>query len=103
MSYYRYHVFMCTNQREDGRKCCAQGGSVALRAYTKARIKALQLSGRGQIRINSAGCLDRCGLGPVMVIYPEETWYHYKNEADIDEIIEQHLQKHQQVERLILK
>ena len=65
-----------------------------------AKIKKLGLSGKNNIRINTAGCLDRCGEGPVMVIYPEETWYTYVDELDIDEIIEQHLINNKVVERL---
>ncbi|VAW58291.1 Ferredoxin, 2Fe-2S [hydrothermal vent metagenome] len=102
MSYYQQHVFFCTNQRTDGRKCCEQAGASQLRAYAKAKIKSLGLSGKGQVRINTAGCLDRCGQGPVIVVYPGEVWYRYQNEADIDEIIEQHLVKNQPVKRLML-
>jgi len=102
MSYYQQHIFFCTNQRTDGRKCCEQAGASQLRAYAKAKIKSLGLSGKGQIRINTAGCLDRCGQGPVMVVYPDEIWYRYQNEADIDEIIEQHLINDQPVKRLML-
>ncbi len=102
MSYYQHHVFFCTNQRDDGRRCCEQSGASELRAYAKARIKELGLSGKGQIRINTAGCLDRCGQGPVIVVYPEEVWYRYENKQDIDEIIEQHLLKNQIVTRLKL-
>jgi len=103
MSYYQQHVFFCTNQRDDGRKCCEQAGASQLRAYAKARIKSLGKSGKGQVRVNTAGCLDRCGQGPVIVVYPDETWYHYQNEADIDEIIEQHLINGKKVQRLILE
>ena len=52
------------------------------------------------MRINQAGCLDRCELGPVLVIYPEETWYTYVDESDIDEIVEEHLVHGRVVERL---
>jgi len=103
MSYYQQHVFFCTNQRDDGRKCCEQAGASQLRAYAKAKIKSLGKSGKGQVRVNTAGCLDRCGQGPVIVVYPEETWYHYQNEADVDEIIEQHLINGKKVQRLILE
>ena len=102
MSYYKQHVFFCTNQRDDGRKCCEQGNATELRAYAKAKIKSLGLSGKGQVRVNTAGCLDRCGQGPVIVVYPNETWYRYESEADIDEIIEKHLIKDEIVSRLLL-
>ncbi len=102
MSYYRYHVFFCTNIRGNGRKCCEQAGAQKLRDYAKAKIKALKLSGKGRVRVNTAGCLDRCGSGPVIVVYPDEVWYHYQNEADIDEIVERHLVNHEKIARLML-
>lgn len=104
MSYYRQHLFFCTNLRPDGaeRPSCGQCGSARLRAYAKARIKELGLAGPGQVRANLAGCLDRCEEGPVLVVYPEEVWYTYVDEADLDEIIESHLQNGQPVNRLRL-
>ena len=62
-----------------------------LQAYAKKRIKQLKLSGQGRVRINKAGCLDRCDEGPIIVVYPEEVWYTYQTEADIDEIIDSHI------------
>lgn len=100
MSYYRHHVFFCTNKREDGSTCCANRGSQTLREYAKARVKALGLAGSGQVRVNVAGCLDRCEEGPVIVVYPDETWYTYVDKEDIDEIIDQHLVHGRVVERL---
>lgn len=103
MSYYKHHVFFCTNQRDDGRRCCEHAGASELRGYAKARIKELGLSGQGQIRINTAGCLDRCGMGPVIVVYPEEIWYQYQSRQDIDEIIDSHLLNNQIVTRLLIE
>jgi len=65
----------------------------------KRRTKELGIEGA---RINTAGCLDRCELGPCIVIYPEGVWYAPKNEADIDEILTTHLKNHGRVERLLL-
>lgn len=65
----------------------------------KARIKEL---GIARTRVNTAGCLDRCELGPTMVIYPEGVWYSCKSKADIDEVITTHLQGGKVVERLRL-
>jgi (2Fe-2S) ferredoxin len=100
MSYYQYHVFFCTNQREGGAKCCNNFCSQELRGYAKQRIKSLKLNGEKKIRINTAGCLDRCEQGPVIVIYPDEIWYTYIDKDDIDEIIDEHLIKGNIVERL---
>jgi (2Fe-2S) ferredoxin len=71
-----------------------------MRDYAKKRVKELKLSGPGKVRINAAGCLDRCEEGPVVVVYPEEVWYTYVDKADIDEIIDEHLVKGRVVERL---
>lgn len=101
MSYYRYHVFFCTNRREQG-GCCQDFNAQAMRDYAKQRVKDLGLAGPGGVRINSAGCLDRCAQGPVIVVYPQETWYSYVDRDDIDEIIDSHLCRGQVVERLQL-
>jgi (2Fe-2S) ferredoxin len=68
--------------------------------YMKDKVKALGMAGEGQVRVNKAGCLGRCDAGPVMVIYPEETWYTFVDQEDIDEIVEQHLVQGHIVERL---
>ncbi|HMX16555.1 MAG TPA: NAD(P)H-dependent oxidoreductase subunit E [Rhodocyclaceae bacterium] len=100
MSHFRHHVFFCTNRRPAGEACCAEHGAEDLRAYAKDRIKALGLSGAGKVRINSAGCLDRCEQGPVLVVYPEAVWYTYVDREDIDEIIDAHLVGGKVVDRL---
>ena len=98
--HFQRHVFFCCNQRSDGTACCADRGASALRDYCKKRVKQLGLSGKGRVRINQAGCLDRCELGPVAVVYPEGVWYRYANQADVDEIIERHLVAGEPVARL---
>ncbi|TDY04266.1 (2Fe-2S) ferredoxin domain-containing protein [Thiohalophilus thiocyanatoxydans] len=100
MSFYKHHVFFCVNQREEGETCCANCGAQQMRDYAKQRVKDLGLHGKGEIRINNAGCLDRCEEGPVIVVYPDETWYTYVDEEDIDEIIEEHLLNGRVVDRL---
>ena len=102
MSYYKFHTFVCTNNRTDGRQSCAQHNAQEMRDYMKKRSKELGLAGCGEVRINSAGCLNRCELGPVLVIYPDETWYTFVDKDDIDEIIDEHLTKGNVVERLLV-
>ena len=100
MSYYQYHVFVCTNERMDGSQSCAQCNAQQARDYMKQKCKTLGIHGAEKARVNTAGCLDRCSEGPVMVIYPEETWYTYVDNEDLDEIIEKHLIQGEIVERL---
>ena len=100
MSYFSHHVFFCTNQREDGRQSCNQCNASAARDYVKKRCREVGISGAGQVRINTAGCLDRCEFGPVIVIYPEAIWYTYVDQQDLDEIIDEHLLNGRVVDRL---
>jgi len=99
--YFQAHVFVCCNRRPDEHKrgSCAARGSEGLRDYMKARAKELGLSG---VRVNMAGCLDRCEFGPTMVIYPEGIWYKIETKADIDEVLEVHLRQKGRVGRLML-
>ncbi len=100
--FYDAHVFCCTNRRPDGhpRGSCAAAGSEKLRDYMKARAKELGLKG---VRINSAGCLDRCELGPCVVIYPEGIWYKVTSTEDVDRILTGHLQAGGRVPDLMLQ
>ena len=100
--FYKAHVFVCTNEREPGhpRGCCKEKGSVDLRDYMKAKAKELGIK---NVRINNAGCLDRCELGPNMVIYPEGVWYRATNFEEVDEVLQKHLIEGGRVERLMLK
>ncbi|MGD9591584.1 MAG: ferredoxin [Candidatus Berkiella sp.] len=102
MPYYQFHLFFCNNLRASGKRCCGASGANELRDYAKKRLKQLGLHQVGKCRANTCSCLDRCQQGPVLVIYPEGVWYHYESTQDIDEIIEQHVQKGQKVTRLLL-
>ena len=102
MSYYKHHMFICLNQRSNGENCCAQYDAQAAFDHCKQRVKAEGLAGPGGVRVNKAGCLDRCAGGPVAVVYPEGTWYSFVDQADIDEIVESHLKNGQVVQRLVL-
>ena len=101
-SYYQRHIFFCLNQRDNGENSCSQHGAQAGFEHCKKRVKSEQLAGPGGIRVNKAGCLDRCAGGPVAVVYPEAVWYSYVDEHDIDEIVDSHLKGGQVVDRLLL-
>ena len=101
-NFYQYHVFFCLNQRENNEACCADKGAEAAFDHMKSRVKKLKLNGEGKVRINRSGCLDRCELGPIMVVYPQAVWYTFVDNDDIDEIIESHLVNGKVVERLLV-
>jgi len=102
MAYFQRHVFFCLNERPAPDACCASRDSAQMQAYAKERVKKLGLSGQGKVRINKAGCLDRCEEGPCLVVYPEAVWYTYVDQRDIDEIVDSHLVGGRVVERLRL-
>lgn len=102
MSYYKHHLFFCLNQRANGQACCADHAAQDAFDHCKARVKSLGLAGPGGVRVNKAGCLDRCAGGPVAVVYPEGVWYSFVDQADVDEIIDSHLVGGQPVKRLML-
>ena len=102
MSYFQRHIFFCLNERANGEASCSQHAPEAAFAHCKARVKALDLAGPGGVRVNKAGCLDRCAGGPVAVVYPDAVWYTYVDQSDIDEIVDRHLAKGEVVERLQL-
>jgi (2Fe-2S) ferredoxin len=99
-SYYERHIFFCLNERPDGQPCCARQGAQEAFDHCKALVKQAGLAGPGKVRVNKAGCLDRCAAGPVAVVYPEGVWYSYVDATDIAEIVESHLRNGQVVERL---
>ena len=99
--YFQAHVFICCNRRPDGHKrgSCAAAGSEALRDYMKVRAKELGLA---DVRVNMAGCLDRCEHGPTMVIYPEGVWYGIRTTSDVDAVLEAHLVRGERASELML-
>jgi (2Fe-2S) ferredoxin len=101
-SYYKHHIFFCLNQRDNGEACCRDHAAQEGFDRCKSRVKAAGLNGPGGVRVNKAGCLDRCAGGPVAVVYPQGVWYTYVDADDIDEIVESHLVGGKVVERLLL-
>ena len=101
-SYYERHIFFCLNERKNGEASCSQHHAQEGYERCKAQVKAQGLAGPGRVRVNHAGCMNRCAAGPVAVVYPEAVWYSYVDEHDIDEIVESHLKNGTVVERLLV-
>ncbi len=100
--YYKNNVFFSLNQRDNGQACCAAQGAEAAFDYCKSKVKDQGLAGAGKVRVNRAGCLDRCAGGPVMVVYPQGVWYTFVDQNDMDEIIQEHFIHDRPVPRLML-
>lgn len=101
-SYYARHIFFCLNERKNGEDCCARHAAQEGFDHCKNLIKAAGLSGPGMVRVNKAGCFDRCAAGPVALVYPEAVWYTFVDRQDIEEIVESHLKRGQVVQRLLI-
>ena len=99
--FYDSHIFVCTNRRPDGHKrgSCAAGGSEKIKDYMKARAKEL---GIARIRVNASACLDRCELGPCVVIYPEGVWYKVDSREAADAVLMRHVVQGGRVPELLL-
>ena len=89
----RSHVLIC------GGTGCTSSGSANLES---ALVKELAAKGiQDEIKIVKTGCFGLCALGPVMIVYPEGTFYSCVQVDDIPEIVEEHLLKGRIVERLV--
>ncbi len=103
MNFYTRHIFFCNNQRKDGKACCSQLGAKEMYRYAKDTCRDAGQMGEGKIGISESRCLGRCEHGPVAVVYPDNIWYQYIDEEDIDEIMESHIEGGDIVERLLIK
>lgn len=103
MSFYQRHIFFCNNLRADKQICCSQFGAKSMYQYAKDKCRREGLLGEGKIGISESRCLGRCQNGPVALVYPDNIWYHYIDQDDIDQIINQHLIGGRVVVRLLIK
>ena len=99
---FKKHVFVCLNERapDNPRGDCTRKGSPGLLKKLKDALRARGLD--ETIRANKAGCLDNCENGCSVVVYPEGVWYGHVTEADVAEIVDQHLVHDHPVTRLQL-
>ena len=104
MTYYRRHVFVCENRRDNGKACCAmRSASGSALKFLRNILKEKDMHRSGQVRVNRAGCFNLCQHGPVLVVYPEAVWYRYDNEDDLRQIAENHLIHGNVVTKLVLE
>lgn len=95
---YRKHVFVCTNQKPEGKPCCGDERGLALMESLRNMVKEQGL--QKEIRVQKSGCLDCCSQGPAMVVYPEGVFYGGVQPEDLGQIFEEHLLADQVVARL---
>ena len=90
---YRAHVLVC------GGTGCASSGSAKIQDTFKEQLEEKGLS--NEVAIVQTGCHGLCALGPIVVVYPEGTFYSQVTAEDVPEIVAEHLLKGRIVDRLV--
>lgn len=98
---YDKHIFVCTNQKEGGKKCCGEAFGMEMVQHLREKIKKAGLP--ISIRAQKAGCLDVCAQGPALVVYPEGVFYGDLTKEKVDEIFEKHICQNLIVEEFLLQ
>ncbi|PYG84825.1 (2Fe-2S) ferredoxin [Ruminiclostridium sufflavum DSM 19573] len=98
----KYHVFVCTSCRINGTQkgFCHSKGSVDLVQRFMEEIDDKDLT--SDVMVTNTGCFGICDKGPVVVIYPEGTWYGNVTEDDVETIVEKHLAEGEKVKELLI-
>lgn len=95
-------IFVCTNKRRSGRSCGMQCDTVGIAKYLEKRLdEAGEVA--GEIELRKTRCLGRCLQGPILGILPDNVWYRYEDQEDIDEIVAEHIEGGDTVERLLVR
>ncbi|MBO5273416.1 MAG: (2Fe-2S) ferredoxin domain-containing protein, partial [Clostridia bacterium] len=89
----RSHVLIC------GGTGCTSSGSVAIKEALENEIEKNGLA--EEVKVVLTGCFGLCALGPIMIVYPEGTFYNMVTKEDVPEIVSEHLLKGRLVERLV--
>lgn len=97
---FKKHIFICVNERENGKPSCGEAHGMALIDAFKGLINASKMN--VEVRAQKAGCIDVCNFGPSLVVYPEGIFYGKVTLNDVSEIFENHICNDQPVERLKL-
>jgi (2Fe-2S) ferredoxin len=99
MEPFRYHAFVCNQEKPDGATCCAGGGSAKVLEALHRELGKAGLS--DEVQVSTCGCLGLCESGPVMILYPNGTWYTKLRAEAIPEIVASHLQYDKPVSKLV--
>jgi (2Fe-2S) ferredoxin/predicted O-methyltransferase YrrM len=101
MEPFRFHIFVCTQQKPEGVASCPASGSVAVLGELDREIQARGMG--NDVQLSTCGCLGLCDEGPMMVVYPEGVWYRRVQPSDVPEIVSKHLGDGKPVDRLVWK
>ncbi len=98
MEPFSHHVFVCTQEKAEGVPCCSAAGSFQVLNALHRELGSQGLA--DDVQVSSCGCLGICDSGPVMIVYPEGTWYAKLTPNDVPEIVSSHLKAGDKVTRL---
>ena len=98
MQPFKYHIIVCTQKKEENATCCAAAGSASVADAVYRELGTAGLS--DEVVVSTCGCLGLCESGPVMIVYPEGTWYVKLTAADVKEIVASHIAQGKPVTRL---
>ncbi len=93
MEIYRAHVLVC------GGTGCSSSGSAKLIERFEEKIKENHLE--KEVKVIRTGCFGLCEAGPVVIVYPDGTFYSRVKADDVDEIVSEHLLKGRKVQHLV--
>ena len=93
MGQYKHHIFVCNL----GKTCSRDGGDQVYKELKQA-IKDAGL--KGACRVNQAGCMNQCGHGPMVVVYPENVWYARVAPRHARRIVHEHVLAGRPIEAL---
>lgn len=98
----KHHIFICTSCRINGQQkgFCFSKDSVDIVQKFMEELDDRDLS--QEVMVTNTGCFGICDKGPVVVIYPEGTWYGNVTEDDVETIVEQHIEGGKVVEELLI-
>ncbi len=99
MEPFRFHLFICTQQKPEGVPSCSASGSVAVLEAFDHEIQVRGLV--GDVQLTTCGCMGLCDEGPIMVVYPAGVWYRHVEPSDVAEIVATHLRDGKPVARLV--
>ena len=98
MEPFRFHLFVCTQQKPEGVPSCTASGSFAVLDALDREIQARGLD--NDVQLTTCGCMGLCDEGPVIVVYPAGVWYRRVQAADVAEIVGSHLRDGKPGDRL---
>ena len=84
MGQYEKHVFVCTSG-----KTCKAADSATTFDFLKRAARDAGITQR--VRVNHSGCMSQCGHGPMVVVYPEDTWYEGVTVERAQRVFDEHL------------